>query len=229
MRESLTGSAQERSTPISGGIGHYDHLVSRRESALAANPNLSASTRARILGYALPATGPTSRHRKMVAGDLGQYVPPVPATDPPTAPGFWWNYGGRLRRRVVDENNNTVVRVTPDDIMRVVAQRVETGGGNPFDVAMMKSARRSRYQAWPRQVAMLICIELRPDLSLPQIGKLFGNRDHTTVMHARTVTRERLRDGHDATTKLYHSSKAALLELSQRLTKEEDIEPGVAA
>ena len=47
----------------------------------------------------------------------------------------------------------------------------------------MVSARRSRDVARPRQVAMYLARELTPH-SLPMIGRLFGNRDHTTVMHA---------------------------------------------
>jgi chromosomal replication initiator protein len=42
---------------------------------------------------------------------------------------------------------------------------------------------RSRHIATPRQVAVFLCRELT-ELSLPQIGREFGNRDHTTVMHA---------------------------------------------
>jgi hypothetical protein len=53
----------------------------------------------------------------------------------------------------------------------------------------MVSARRSREVARPRQVAMYICKRLTPR-SLPDIGRHFGNRDHTTVIHAvRTVER----------------------------------------
>jgi len=47
----------------------------------------------------------------------------------------------------------------------------------------MKSKKRSRDLAFPRQVAMFLCRELT-NFSLPHIGKAFGNRDHTTVMHA---------------------------------------------
>lgn len=48
----------------------------------------------------------------------------------------------------------------------------------------MKSARRSREVARPRQVAMYLTKLLTPK-SLPEIGRLFGDRDHTTVIHAR--------------------------------------------
>ena len=47
----------------------------------------------------------------------------------------------------------------------------------------MESAKRSRNLAFPRQVAMYICRTMT-DLSLPKIGDYFGNRDHTTVLHA---------------------------------------------
>ena len=45
------------------------------------------------------------------------------------------------------------------------------------------SPRRSQAVAYPRQVAMYLSRELT-DASLPKIGKEFGGRDHTTVMHA---------------------------------------------
>ncbi|MEV0260531.1 chromosomal replication initiator protein DnaA [Streptomyces sp. NPDC050617] len=44
-------------------------------------------------------------------------------------------------------------------------------------------ASRSRVLVTARQIAMYLCRELT-DLSLPKIGAQFGNRDHTTVMHA---------------------------------------------
>lgn len=46
----------------------------------------------------------------------------------------------------------------------------------------MKSARRYREVARPRQVAMYLARRLTMH-SLPEIGRYFGGRDHTTVMH----------------------------------------------
>lgn len=47
----------------------------------------------------------------------------------------------------------------------------------------MESSKRSRNLAHPRQIAMYLCREMT-SLSLPKIGEYFGNRDHTTVLHA---------------------------------------------
>jgi chromosomal replication initiator protein len=50
-------------------------------------------------------------------------------------------------------------------------------------VSEMTSQRRSRSVARPRQLAMYLAKELTCK-SLPNIGRLFGNRDHSTVIHA---------------------------------------------
>jgi len=68
-------------------------------------------------------------------------------------------------------------RVTIDEIQRRVAEHYN------LRVTDMSSARRARAVARPRQVAMYLAKQLTAR-SLPEIGKKFGNRDHTTVMHA---------------------------------------------
>ncbi|SHJ84804.1 chromosomal replication initiator protein [Hathewaya proteolytica DSM 3090] len=47
----------------------------------------------------------------------------------------------------------------------------------------LKSSRRTRNIAFPRQIAMYLSRKLT-DMSLPKIGEEFGGRDHTTVIHA---------------------------------------------
>mgnify|MGYP003335489715 CR=1 FL=1 len=62
---------------------------------------------------------------------------------------------------------------------------------NYFNISLneMLSQRRSRPLARPRQVAMYLAKKLTTR-SLPEIGRRFANRDHTTVIHAvKTVTR----------------------------------------
>lgn len=58
----------------------------------------------------------------------------------------------------------------------------------------MVSARRTQDVVRPRQVAMTLSKHMTPQ-SLPAIGRMFGNRDHSTVIHAiRTVERLCLSD-----------------------------------
>jgi len=68
-------------------------------------------------------------------------------------------------------------RVTIEEIQKRVAEH--------FNVRLsdMHSPRRARAVARPRQVAMYLAKQLTPR-SLPEIGRKFGGRDHTTVMHA---------------------------------------------
>jgi len=68
-------------------------------------------------------------------------------------------------------------RVTIDEIQKRVAEHYN------IRLADMHSARRARAVARPRQVAMYLCKQLTPR-SLPEIGRKFGGRDHTTMMHA---------------------------------------------
>jgi chromosomal replication initiator protein len=68
-------------------------------------------------------------------------------------------------------------RVTIDEIQKRVAEHYN------IRMADMHSARRSRSVARPRQVAMYLAKQLT-SRSLPEIGRKFGGRDHTTVMHA---------------------------------------------
>jgi chromosomal replication initiator protein len=68
-------------------------------------------------------------------------------------------------------------RVTIEEIQRKVAEHFN------IKIAEMQSARRARAVARPRQVAMYLAKQLT-SRSLPEIGRKFGGRDHTTVMHA---------------------------------------------
>jgi hypothetical protein len=51
-------------------------------------------------------------------------------------------------------------------------------------VADLSSPRRQACLVLARQIAMWLCKQLLPLRSYPQIGREFGNRDHTTVLHA---------------------------------------------
>ena len=68
-------------------------------------------------------------------------------------------------------------QISIDEIQKQVAAHYDVR------VAEMFSARRARNIARPRQVAMYLAKTLT-SLSYPEIGRRFGGRDHTTVMHA---------------------------------------------
>jgi len=68
-------------------------------------------------------------------------------------------------------------RVTIDEIQRAVAHHFG------LKLSDMSSSRRARPVARPRQIAMYLCKQLTTR-SLPEIGRKFGGRDHTTVLHA---------------------------------------------
>ena len=78
--------------------------------------------------------------------------------------------------------NDTIVSV--NEIKKVV--------GKHFNVHMedFSAKRKTQSIAWPRQIAMYLSTELT-DLSLPEIGREF-NRDHSTVVHARDLIKEKI-------------------------------------
>ena len=79
-------------------------------------------------------------------------------------------------------------RITIEEIQRRVAEHYN------IKLSEMSSERRARAVARPRQVAMFLSKQLT-SRSLPEIGRKFGGRDHTTVMHAvRKIEELRLSD-----------------------------------
>ena len=73
----------------------------------------------------------------------------------------------------------------------VTIDKIQNTVSNFFNISLseMLSQRRSRPLARPRQIAMYISKKMTTR-SLPEIGRRFANRDHTTVIHAvKTITR----------------------------------------
>lgn len=68
---------------------------------------------------------------------------------------------------------------------RLTIAEIQTAVASHYHIPLseMTSARRTRDVARPRQVAMFLAKSLTPR-SYPAIGRMFGNRDHTTVLHA---------------------------------------------
>ena len=74
-------------------------------------------------------------------------------------------------------NEKASIQITPHIIQEVVA--------NYFNIHVedIQSSKKPKNIAFPRQIAMYLCRKLL-DISLPKIGKHFGDRDHTTVIYA---------------------------------------------
>ena len=68
-------------------------------------------------------------------------------------------------------------RVVPTEIVKFVARHYG------LKVSEIKSRNNSKQIAFPRQVAMYLCKKLT-DLSYPEIGRLFNNKHHSTVMYS---------------------------------------------
>ena len=75
--------------------------------------------------------------------------------------------------------------ITVDFIQRCVAEE--------FGVSLqeLKTKRRNKQVVFPRQIAMYLSRELT-DLSLPEVGELFGGKDHTTVLHSYKKIKEEI-------------------------------------
>jgi chromosomal replication initiator protein len=76
-----------------------------------------------------------------------------------------------------------------------IQQRTAEAFGISVDALM--SPTRTSAIAWPRQIAMYLARELTGQ-SLPAIGRAFGGRNHTTVLHAYKRTADRIADDPDA-------------------------------
>ena len=75
--------------------------------------------------------------------------------------------------------------ITVDFIQRCIAE--EFG----LTLSELKTKRRTKTIVLPRQIAMYLSRELT-DLSLPEIGKCFGGKDHTTVLHSYNKIKEKM-------------------------------------
>ncbi len=95
---------------------------------------------------------------------------------------------------------------------RVISiDKIQTVTSNFFSISLadMLSPRRSRPLARPRQIAMYLAKRLTPR-SLPEIGRKFANRDHTTVIHA-VKTIEKLMQNNDEIRKNIEELKSLIL------------------
>lgn len=93
----------------------------------------------------------------------------------------------QLAKEVLKPLINTEDRViTPDVIMETVAQYYQLKADD------LKSKDNSRKIVMPRQVSMYLCKQMT-ELSLPEIGRVFGGKHHSTVIHSVNKIQESLK------------------------------------
>jgi chromosomal replication initiator protein len=90
--------------------------------------------------------------------------------------------GGKV---TIDAADQAIATHTPHSERKISVEEIQkkTAEFYKLQIEEMHSPRRARRVARPRQIAMYLSRELT-SRSLPDIGKRFGGRDHTTVLHA---------------------------------------------
>ena len=95
-------------------------------------------------------------------------------------------YASLTGQAITLEMAKTVLRDLIGDKKKIVAiDDIQEAVCTQFHVKLseLKSRRRSKTLVHPRQIAMYLCRELT-DASYPEIGRQFGGKDHTTIIHA---------------------------------------------
>ena len=98
----------------------------------------------------------------------------------------------RLHKKMLNINDcKNILKDVFNQAKIVTVDKIQNTVSNFFNISLndMLSQRRSRPLARPRQIAMFLAKRLTTR-SLPEIGRRFANRDHTTVIHAvKTITK----------------------------------------
>ncbi|MFO0705828.1 MAG: chromosomal replication initiator protein DnaA [Nitrospira sp.] len=95
-------------------------------------------------------------------------------------------YASLTGQKITLEMAKTVLRDLIGDTRKVVSMEdIQEAVCTQYHVKLteLKSRRRSKTLVHPRQIAMYLCRELT-DASYPEIGRHFGGKDHTTIIHA---------------------------------------------
>ncbi len=119
----------------------------------------------------------------------------------------------RVHNRVLTVNDcKNILKDVFNQIRVITVDKIQNVVSNFFNIPLseMLSQRRSRPLARPRQIAMYLAKKMT-SRSLPEIGRRFANRDHTTVIHA-VKTISRLSDQDDEMKKNINQIKSLLLE-----------------
>ena len=119
----------------------------------------------------------------------------------------------RVHNKILNINDcKNILKDVFSQIKVITVDKIQNIVSNYYNISLseMLSQRRSRPLARPRQIAMYLAKKLT-SRSLPEIGRRFANRDHTTVIHAvKTITR--LAEQDDEMKKNINQIRSLLLE-----------------
>ncbi len=119
---------------------------------------------------------------------------------------------GKMSKKPLNVNDCKIILRDVYNSNRVISiDKIQNVTSNFFSISLndMLSPRRSRPLARPRQIAMYFAKKLTTR-SLPEIGRKFANRDHTTVIHA-VKTIEKLLENNDEIKKNIEELKSLIL------------------
>ncbi len=119
----------------------------------------------------------------------------------------------RIHKKELNVNDcKNVLKDVFNQTKVITVDKIQNTVSNFFNISLneMLSQRRSRPLARPRQIAMYLAKKMTTR-SLPEIGRRFANRDHTTVIHA-VKTISKLSENDDEMKKNIVQIKAMLLE-----------------
>mgnify|MGYP001471143565 FL=1 len=119
---------------------------------------------------------------------------------------------GKMSKKPLNINDCKIILKDIYNSSKVISiDKIQSVTSNFFSITLddMLSPRRSRPLARPRQIAMYLAKKLTPR-SLPEIGRKFSNRDHTTVIHA-VKTIEKLLENNDELRKNVEELKSLIL------------------
>jgi hypothetical protein len=150
----------------------------------AATPSQKQAAAARrererkIAAHARPDTPITCSSASVRSKQASGLQPSLPTVQPPEQRQKRNRSPVRTWFCIVDEINPSLpAKLTIEDIQSAVERHCKVGH------IELISARRTAAIVRPRQIAMFLAKNLTPN-SLPVIGRKFGDRDHTTVLHA---------------------------------------------
>ena len=85
----------------------------------------------------------------------------------------------------LDLAKDTLKDVRPTEAPGVTVEAIQKTIANHFNIRVseLRSKNNSQTIAFPRQIAMYLCKQMTP-CSLPEIGRRFGGKHHSTVIHA---------------------------------------------